>query len=134
MNLNKSHVKALTSQSTLGYLIYVHINLESLIHITKRHNFLKWLLLVISRYVSIYLYTRDMYLSREMEQILIDFDFNLFFYCWGEFLKYSARVYTFLFISKIHPNTEIRDQNLSPSKVITLLCKSVRQGIVYDSA
>ena len=28
---------------------------------------------------------------------------------------------TFLFISKIHPNTEIRDRNLSPSKVVTFL-------------
>ena len=40
---------------------------------------------------------------------------------WGEFLKYSAGVFTFLLISKIHPNTEIRDRNLSPSKVVTFL-------------
>ena len=33
-------------------------------------------------------------------------------FCW---------VYTFLFISKIHPYTEIRDRNLSPSKVVTFL-------------
>ena len=26
-------------------------------------------------------------------------------------------------MSKIHPNTKIRDRNLSPSRVITLLCK-----------
>ena len=49
----------------------------------------------------------------------MDLDFDLFFYYWGEFLKCSARVYTFLFISKIHPNTKIRDQNLSSSKVVT---------------
>ena len=36
-------------------------------------------------------------------------------------MKCSARVYTFLFISKIHHNTEIRDRNLSPSKVVTFL-------------
>ena len=40
---------------------------------------------------------------------------------WGEFLKCSAEVYTFLFISKIHPHTEIKDQNLNPSKVVTFL-------------
>ena len=51
----------------------------------------------------------------------MDLDFDLFFDCWGEFLKCSAGVYTFLFISKIHPNTEIRDRNLSPSKVVTFL-------------
>ena len=53
----------------------------------------------------------------------MDLDFDIFFYCcWGEFLKCSAGVYgTFLFISKIHPNTEIRDQNLSPSNVVTFL-------------
>ena len=32
---------------------------------------------------------------------------------------YSAGMYTFLFISKIHPNTEIRDRNLSRSKVVS---------------
>ena len=42
---------------------------------------------------------------------------------WGEFLKCSAGVFTFRFISKIHPNTKIRDRNLSPSKVVTLLFK-----------
>ena len=26
-------------------------------------------------------------------------------------------------MSKIHPNNKIRDRNLSPSKVVTLLCK-----------
>ena len=52
----------------------------------------------------------------------MDLDLNLVFYCWGEFLKYSAGVYTFLFISKIHPNnTEIRDRNQSPPKVATFL-------------
>ena len=29
--------------------------------------------------------------------------------------------HTFLFISKIHPSTEIWDRNLSPSKVVTFL-------------
>ena len=49
----------------------------------------------------------------------MDLDFDLF-YCWDEFLKCSARVYTFI-VSKIHPNTEIKDQNPSPSKVVTFL-------------
>ena len=52
-------------------------------------------------------------------KLLMDIDFDLFSYCLGEFMKCSAGVYTFLFISKIHPNAEIRDQNLSPSKVVT---------------
>ena len=51
----------------------------------------------------------------------MDYDFDIFFYCWGEFLKCSTRVYTFLFISKFHPNTEIIDRNLSPSKGVTFL-------------
>ena len=47
----------------------------------------------------------------------MDLDFDIFFYCWGEFLKCSAGVFTFLFISKIHvPNTEIRDRNLKSIK------------------
>ena len=46
---------------------------------------------------------------------------SLFYWCWGEFLKCSAGVNTFLFISKINSNTEIRDRNLSPSKVVTFL-------------
>ena len=54
-------------------------------------------------------------------------DFCLFFYYWGELLKCLAGVYT-LFISKIHPNTEIRDQNLSPSRVI-----KYRFGYEYDN-
>ena len=33
---------------------------------------------------------------------------------------FSWSVYIF-FISKIHPNTEIREQNPSPSKVVTFL-------------
>ena len=41
--------------------------------------------------------------------------------CKNLFLKGSAGVYTFLFLSKIHPNTEIRDRHLSPSKVVTFL-------------
>ena len=42
----------------------------------------------------------------------MDLDFDIFFYCWGEFLKCSAGLYsTFLFINKIHPNIELRDQN-----------------------
>ena len=70
------------------------------------------------RYVS----NRDMYLCREMQQLLMDLDFYLFFYCWGEFLMCSAGVYTFLLLGKIHSNiTEIRDLNLSPSKVVTFL-------------
>ena len=65
----------------------------------------------------------------------MDLDFDIFFYCWGEFLKCAAGVYTFLFIMKIHPNTDIRDQNLSPSKVVTFLCLSniiiyVQVGII----
>ena len=40
--------------------------------------------------------------------------FRFLFYSWGEFLKCSAGVYTFLFISKIHPN-------LNPSKFVTFL-------------
>ena len=48
-------------------------------------------------------------------------DFDLYFYYWGEFFKSSAEVYTFLFKNKIHPNTDIRHQNLSPSKVVTFL-------------
>ena len=64
---------------------------------------------------------RDMYLRREMQQHLMDLVFYIFFYCWGEYLKCSAGVYTFWFISEIHPNAEIRDQNLSPSKVATFL-------------
>ena len=56
-----------------------------------------------------------------IEKFLMDFDFDPFLYCWGEFLKCSAGVYTFLFISKIHPNTEIRDRNLSASKFVTFL-------------
>ena len=51
----------------------------------------------------------------------MDLDIDLFFYCWGEFLKCSAGVYAFSFISKINPHTEIRDRNLSPSKVVTFL-------------
>ena len=52
----------------------------------------------------------------------MDLDFDIFFlYCWGEFLKCSAGVHTFLFISKIHLNTEKRHRNLSPSKVVTFL-------------
>ena len=47
--------------------------------------------------------------------------FRSLFFCWGEFLKCSAEGYTFLFISKNHPNTEIRDRNLSLSKVVTFL-------------
>ena len=54
---------------------------------------------------------------------MIDLDFDIFF---TEFLKGSAGVYTFLFISKIHPNTEIRDQNLSPSKIVTFLYVGTR--------
>ena len=50
-------------------------------------------------------------------------DFDLFFYCWDEFLKCSAGVNTFLFISKISPITEIWDQNLGPSKIVTFLYK-----------
>ena len=49
--------------------------------------------------------------------------FRSVFYCWGEFLKYFAGVFTFLFISKIRPNTKTGDRNQSPSKVVTLLCK-----------
>ena len=59
-----------------------------------------------------------------MRQLLMDLDFDIFFYCWGEFSKCSVDsvgVYTFLFISKIHPITEIRDRNLSPSIVVTCL-------------
>ena len=44
-----------------------------------------------------------------------------FFYYWGEFLKCLAGVLTFLFMSKIHPNAEITDRNLSPSRVVTFL-------------
>ena len=55
-----------------------------------------------------------------------------FFYCWGEFLKCSAGVYTFLFISKIHPNTEIRDRNLSPSKIVTFLCFSKADQVMPE--
>ena len=47
--------------------------------------------------------------------------FRFLFYSWGEFLTCSAGVYTFLFIIKIHSNAEIRDRNLSPSKVVSLL-------------
>ena len=56
-------------------------------------------------------------------KLLMDIDFDLFSYCLGEFMKCSAGVYTFLFISKIHPNAKIRDQNLISSKDVTLLCK-----------
>ena len=49
--------------------------------------------------------------------------FRSLFYCWGEFMKCSVGVFTFLFISKIHPNIKIRDRNLSPSKVVALICK-----------
>ena len=59
---------------------------------------------------------RDMYLRREMYQFFDGLTFWSLFYCWEEFLKCSAGVYTFLLISKIHPNT---DRN--PSKVVTFL-------------
>ena len=49
--------------------------------------------------------------------------FRFLFYCWGELLKCAAGMFTFLVLSKIHPNINIRDQNLSPSKVISQLCK-----------
>ena len=61
-----------------------------------------------------------------LQSSLMTFDgliFRSLFYCWGEFLKCSAGVYAFLFKSKIHSNIKIRDLNLSPSKVVTLLCK-----------
>ena len=56
----------------------------------------------------------------------MDLDFDLFFTVGDEFLKCSAVVKleyigTFLFISKIHSNSEIRDQILRPSKVVTFL-------------
>ena len=53
----------------------------------------------------------------------MDLDFDLFFYWWGEFLKCSTVVYIyiFVFINKIHTNTEIRDRNISSPKVVTFL-------------
>ena len=51
----------------------------------------------------------------------MDLDFDHYFYCWDEFLNCWAGVYKFLFIRKIHPNTEIRDRNLSPLKVVAFL-------------
>ena len=56
--------------------------------------------------------------------------FRSLFYCWGEFLKCSPGVFTFLFISKLHPSTTIRDQNLSPSRVVTLLCIKVSMTLI----
>ena len=53
----------------------------------------------------------------------MDLDSDPLFYCWGELLKYSAGEFTILLISKIHTKPKIRDRNLSPSKVDTLLWK-----------
>ena len=61
---------------------------------------------------------RDNYLHRVMYQFLMDLDFNLFFLL-GLIWKVQLECIHFGFISEIHPNTEIRDQNLSPSKVVT---------------
>ena len=66
----------------------------------------------------------DMQRHVPMQRNVATFDglrFRSLFYCWGQFLKCSVGVYTFLFIGKIHPKTEIRDRNLSPSKVATFL-------------
>ena len=35
-----------------------------------------------------------------------------------------------MFISRIHPNTEIRDQNLSPSNVVTFLYVGTYMSLV----
>ena len=69
-------------------------------------------------YIFIFTYSRDMYLRREMKQILMDLNFDLFY---TDGVNSWSGMYTFLFISKIHPNTEIRDRNLSPSKVVKFL-------------
>ena len=59
--------------------------------------------------------------------------FRSLFYCWGEFLNCSAGVFIVLFKSKIHPNNKIMNQNLSPIKVVTLLCKiSMTDKHIYN--
>ena len=64
---------------------------------------------------------RDMYiyiLHREMEQLLMDLEFRYLFLLLGWFLEAFSWI---VYIIKIHPNTEIRDQKLSPSQDVTFL-------------
>ena len=46
--------------------------------------------------------------------------FQSLFLLLGWILEVFSWMFTFLYISKISPNTKMRDQNLSPSKVVTL--------------
>ena len=68
---------------------------------------------------------RDMYiyiLHREMEQLLMDLEFRYLFFTFGVISWSPVQSWSWIvYIIKIHPNTEIRDQNLSPSKDVTFL-------------
>ena len=51
----------------------------------------------------------------------MDLDFDPLFQCWGEFYLYTKMYTLQLNTSRIHPNSEKRDQNPSLSKVVTFL-------------
>ena len=63
-----------------------------------------------------------MYLRREMQQLLMDLNYNLVFTVGVNSGSVQLECIHFcLYLSKIHSNTEIRDWNLCPSKVVTFL-------------